>query len=115
MAACLLAPGKSTLRNVPDLRDVNTMADMLNHAGATTRREEDRLTIDAAALFPRLLETAVGVTGAEGGSLMLLDEATRELRVRVATDVEQELWPKIRVPLGEGIAGRVAAEGVVNS
>jgi diguanylate cyclase (GGDEF)-like protein len=69
------------------------------------------LTVDSDELFSRVLEIAVAVTGAEGGSLMLLDHGARELRVRVATDVEPELWPKIRVPLGHGIAGRVAADG----
>jgi len=73
--------------------------------------ESYNLTIDADELFSRVLEIAVAVTGAEGGSLMLLDHATRELYVRVATDVEPELWPKIRVPLGHGIAGRVAEDG----
>jgi len=73
--------------------------------------ESYNLTVDADELFSRVLEIAVAVTGAEGGSLMLLDHAARELRVRVAAGVEPELWPKIRVPLGHGIAGRVAAEG----
>lgn len=72
--------------------------------------ESYNLTVDADELFARMLEIAIGVTGAEGGSLMLLEEG-RELAVRVAVGVEPELWPKIRVPLGEGIAGRVAAEG----
>lgn len=69
------------------------------------------LTIEADALFERMLEIAVGVTGAEGGSLMLLDPGTSVLRIRVAQGVEPELWPKIRVALGQGISGRVAAEG----
>jgi GAF domain-containing protein len=73
--------------------------------------ESYNLTIDADELFTRMLEIAIGVTGAEGGSLMLLAEGNQELRVRVAVGVEPELWPKIRVSLGEGIAGRVAAEG----
>jgi len=72
--------------------------------------ESYNLTIDADELFERMLEIARNVTGAEGGSLMLIDESNRELRVRVATGVEPELWPKIRVPMGEGIAGKVAAE-----
>jgi GAF domain-containing protein len=72
--------------------------------------ESYNLTIDADALFSRMLEIAVSVTDAEGGSLMLLDAENRELRVRVATGIEPELWSKIRVPLGEGIAGRVAAD-----
>lgn len=69
------------------------------------------LTIEADELFERMLEIAVGVTGAEGGSLMLLDRATQTLRIRVAEGVEPELWPKIRVAMGQGISGRVAAEG----
>lgn len=69
------------------------------------------LTIEADELFERMLEIAVGVTGAEGGSLMLLDHDTQTLRMRVARGVEPELWPKIRVALGQGISGRVAAEG----
>jgi diguanylate cyclase (GGDEF)-like protein len=73
--------------------------------------ESYNLTVNTDELFERMLEIALGVTGAEGGSLMLLDPEARELRVRVAVGVEPELWPKIRVPLGEGIAGRVADEG----
>ncbi len=72
--------------------------------------ESYNLTIDADELFRRMLEIALGVTGAEGGSLMLLDEPSGVLTVRVAVGIEPELWAKIRVPLGEGIAGRVAAE-----
>ena len=72
--------------------------------------ESYNLTVDADELFRRMLEIALSVTGAEGGSLMLLDAEARELRVRVAAGVEPELWPKIRVRIGEGIAGRVAAD-----
>ena len=50
--------------------------------------ESYNLTIDADELFRRMLEIALGVTGAEGGSLMLLDAEARELRVRVAAGVE---------------------------
>ena len=69
------------------------------------------MTVAADELFERMLEIAVGVTGADGGSLMLLDPHANVLRIRVAQGVEPELWPKIRVELGQGISGRVAAEG----
>jgi diguanylate cyclase (GGDEF)-like protein len=72
--------------------------------------ESVNLTIDPSELFERMLEIAMGVTGADGGSLMLLDAERGELRVRVAVGLEPELWPKIRVKLGEGVAGRAAAE-----
>ena len=55
------------------------------HHGAQGRREE------------YLLEIAIGVTGAERGSLMLLEPGGRELAVRVAVGLEPELWPKVRV------------------
>ena len=72
--------------------------------------ESVNLTIDTDELFSRMLEIAMGVTGADGGSLMLLDAEKGELSIRVAAGVEPELWPKIRVKLGEGVAGRAAAE-----
>lgn len=68
------------------------------------------VTVDGKELFARMLEIAVAVTGAAGGSLMLLDPDRRELFIQVAFGVEPELWPKIRVPLGAGIAGKVAAD-----
>jgi len=72
--------------------------------------ESVNLTVDTDELFARMLEIAMSVTGADGGSLMLLDAEARSLSVRVAVGVEKELWPKIRVRLGEGIAGRAAAD-----
>lgn len=72
--------------------------------------ESVNLTVDPDELFARMLEIAMSVTGADGGSLMLLDPAAGELRIRVAVGIERELWDKIRVALGEGIAGRVAAD-----
>lgn len=72
--------------------------------------ESVNLTVDTDELFARMLEIAMSVTGADGGSLMLLEPETGMLSVRVAVGVEKELWPKIRVRLGEGIAGRAAAD-----
>ncbi len=62
------------------------------------------------ALFARLLEVSIAVTGAAGGSLLLCEPDTEVLRVRAAVGLEAELWPKVQLRLGEGIAGRVWAE-----
>jgi GAF domain-containing protein len=67
-------------------------------------------TVDFDELCQRVLEIAREVTGAEGGSLLLLEPGGHELLLRAAAGVEAELWDKIRVPLGQGIAGRAAAE-----
>jgi UDP-N-acetylglucosamine 1-carboxyvinyltransferase len=48
MAAALLARGTSVIKNVPDLRDVSTMAKMLDVLGAKTSQQGDVLTIDTS-------------------------------------------------------------------
>ena len=50
MAAALLAPGVTTLRNVPDISDVALMAEVLEHLGAVVTRAGHVLTIDATTL-----------------------------------------------------------------
>ncbi len=41
MAATLIAPGRHLLRNVPDIADVDTMAELLGSTGCSVRRRED--------------------------------------------------------------------------
>ncbi len=50
MAAALLAPGVTTLRNVPDISDVAVMAQVLERLGAHVTRTDHTLTIDATTL-----------------------------------------------------------------
>jgi UDP-N-acetylglucosamine 1-carboxyvinyltransferase len=50
MAAALLAPGVTTLRNVPDISDVALMAEVLEHLGAHVTRDGHVLAIDATHL-----------------------------------------------------------------
>ncbi len=47
MAAALLAPGVSTIRNMPDIADVDTMSEVIGGLGAVVRREDHALIIDA--------------------------------------------------------------------
>ena len=46
MAASLLAVGKTTIRNVPDIADVDIMAELLTRLGCTISRNQDTVTID---------------------------------------------------------------------
>ena len=48
VAAALLAPGKTTLRNVPRIKDVNTMRAVLDGLGAESTFSGSTLEIDAA-------------------------------------------------------------------
>jgi UDP-N-acetylglucosamine 1-carboxyvinyltransferase len=46
MAASLLAVGTTTIRNVPDIADVDIMADLLTRLGCTVKRGDSTVTID---------------------------------------------------------------------
>ncbi len=49
MAACLLAEGEHTLARVPDIADVEIMAELLSAMGVSVRRDGDRLTLTVPA------------------------------------------------------------------
>ncbi|MEK7772981.1 MAG: GAF domain-containing protein, partial [Deltaproteobacteria bacterium] len=70
-----------------------------------------RLTIDRKELLSVILKLVTESTRAERGSIMLLSEEEGMLRVEIAKGMDEEVVRKIRVPLGEGISGKVASEG----
>jgi UDP-N-acetylglucosamine 1-carboxyvinyltransferase len=49
MAASLLAVGKTTITNVPDIADVDIMADLLTRLGCVVTKSGDTVTIDVPA------------------------------------------------------------------
>ncbi len=68
-------------------------------------------TLDLDRLLKIIMGQAKRVVNAEASSLMLLDEATKELFFDVTVGGEGEKLRQIRLKLGEGIAGWVAKEG----
>jgi len=50
MAAALLAEGKTTISNVPEIADVDIMSDLLTRLGCTVVHTGDRVTIDVPAI-----------------------------------------------------------------
>jgi len=64
---------------------------------------------DLKATFRHVVETAAAQTGADVVSLMMLDEATRTLSIEAAIGLPPGIIHGARIPLGQGIAGRVAA------
>jgi signal transduction histidine kinase len=60
-----------------------------------------------AVLLPRIRD----ILRADTCAVLLLDEATNELVARAALGIEEEVEQGVRIPLGAGFAGRVAAEG----
>jgi signal transduction histidine kinase len=65
--------------------------------------------------LPRLLDlivtTAIEVTGADRGSVMLLDETEGTLSIKASKGLDAEVADSTKLRLGEGIAGRVALTG----
>lgn len=49
MAVALLAPGTTTLRDVPAITDVHYMSDLLGRLGADVRRDESTITVEVPA------------------------------------------------------------------
>lgn len=67
---------------------------------------EDALAGDT--IMRRLLALCTRAVGASGGSIMLFDEASRELYIAYATGLSEGTMHATRMKLGEGISGRVA-------
>jgi len=85
---------------------------------ARTRLEHVQAVTDAAlaplefrelldVLLPRIRE----ILSADTCAVLLLDEERQELVARAALGIEEEVEQGVRVPLGRGFAGRVAADG----
>ena len=60
-----------------------------------------------AVLLPRIRE----ILGADTCAVLLIDSDSNELVARAALGIEEEVEQHVRIPLGAGFAGRVAAEG----
>lgn len=68
-------------------------------------------TLDIDELLNLIMKLATQVVHAEVSSLMLLDESNQELYFNVALGDKGEKLKEIRVKVGEGVAGYVAAHG----
>ncbi len=60
-----------------------------------------------AVLLPRIRD----ILEADTCAVLLLDDETDELVARAALGIEEEVEQGVRIPLGKGFAGKVAAEG----
>ena len=66
------------------------------------------LSLDS--LLDELLDRIRDALEADTCAVLLLDEPRRELVARAARGIEEEVEQGVRIPLGQGFAGRVAAE-----
>ena len=83
MAAALLAPGASVIRNVPDISDVAVMAQVLEGLGAKVVREDHSVRVDATAITS--LETPYELVAQMRASIVVLGPLVARFgRARVA-------------------------------
>jgi phosphoserine phosphatase RsbU/P len=68
-------------------------------------------TLDLNELLDIILELALQIVEADRGTLYLLDERKQEIWTKIARGVDPTGKGVIRLPLGKGIAGYVAATG----
>jgi signal transduction histidine kinase len=120
-----LSPRKFTSEDV-DLLEVvaNTASLAIEHARLFAAEREARMRLerldwvtDAALgyleldeLLAELLTRTRDLLESDTAAVLLLDEARKELVARAAVGLEEEVEQGVRIPLGGGFAGRVAAE-----
>lgn len=66
--------------------------------------------LDVPDLLVELLERVREILDVDTAAVLLLDEATGDLVASAASGIEEEVRQGVRVPMGQGFAGRIAAE-----
>lgn len=66
--------------------------------------------LDVDDLLVALLERVLNVLSGDTAAVLLLDEDSGQLVARAARGIEEEVRQGVRVPVGAGFAGRIAAE-----
>lgn len=65
---------------------------------------------DVEELLDELLDRVREILRADTAAVLLLDRSSRELVATAAKGIEEEVTQRAHVPVGEGFAGRIAAE-----
>ena len=65
--------------------------------------------LPAEELLPELLERITDVLHTDTAAILLLDDTGRTLHARAAKGIEEEVERGVRIPVGKGFAGRIAA------
>src|SRR2546421_3077502 len=67
-------------------------------------------SLELDELLAAVLDRARAVLDADTCAVLMLDDARNELVARAAVGIEEEVEQGVRIPVGRGFAGRVAAE-----
>src|SRR5881227_4027321 len=66
--------------------------------------------LDVEDLLIELLDRVLAILEADTAAILLLDERTNELVARAARGIEEEVRQGVRIAVGRGFAGTIAAE-----
>src|SRR4051794_10172382 len=91
-----------------DASDEQPSYTRLRHLQAISEAALAHLRFDE--LLEELLRRVSGVLDTDTAAVLLLDESTNELVARAAKGIEEEVEQGVRIPVGRGFAGRIAAE-----
>jgi diguanylate cyclase (GGDEF)-like protein len=105
------AHGRTAL-GTGDAEPLQAWEAMFDEATGGLGKIQDALDLsdDRNRVLNEILTLAVDQTGAEMGSIMILDEDEGELTIAFANGIPSETVRSTRQKLGEGISGRVAQE-----
>src|SRR6185503_9186355 len=67
--------------------------------------------LDLEELLEKIPQLIARLTKFSAFSVYLLDERRQELRIAYAVGYPVEIWPTLRLPLGEGVVGAAVEEG----
>jgi two-component system NtrC family sensor kinase len=122
VAACIAAIERS-LSKVRMQHEVKRLTTPLAAANQETQNRVRELQVliavirsvtslmDLQQVLVRVVEAGVYLTGAEEGSLLLVDEETNELYMRAAKNFDQEFAKTFRIPAQDSLAGRCVRSG----
>ena len=90
------------------MRPEGSSAEHVRRLQSVTDAALAHLRLDA--LLQALLERTRLILEVDTCAILLLDEETNELAARAALGIEEEVEQGVRIPVGHGFAGRIAAE-----
>jgi anti-sigma regulatory factor (Ser/Thr protein kinase)/putative methionine-R-sulfoxide reductase with GAF domain len=88
--------------------DMSSADDQLRRIESVTDAALAHLNVED--LLVELLERVQGLLGVDTAAVLLLDPSTERLVASAARGIEAEVRQGVRIPVGKGFAGRIAAE-----
>jgi two-component system NtrC family sensor kinase len=95
-----------TRRNTQSLQRRLDELDALSRVGRSVTA-----SLDIDSILSTVVESAVELTGADEGSLLLLDRESGELYIRAAKNIGEEIAHTFRMPVDDSLAGEVIRSG----